>query len=355
MSSATSSDKSALAGRPARPELMISGVSRPASAIHRTALFYSTSLCCGAQRAHLHTLFSALSRVRSKRRAGSGSRSPRGSETAAIPSIHTIPHDTTPQQPQKRQHDTRSAHSFFPQHEIIIVRQAAAGSGLRRWPIGQRALAPNLRRGGFRQWAGFTMSHPPGPLPPSAKGGLTSTCFNSLACRLISPFGKRGRRPLGITVSRCTLHLGRFGSRLAWGTTPPSFFEGFSPPFLLFKFLFFCRAALHCISTMSCLPGRPAAKARAFIFSLPPRSFFTQALWAVFWPGFLFSFTWPLIIQRRRLRRRMDLQKTGDGEEDIYTGLAPHIRGCHHGREGCFQGTGTRMIIDGSTIPLFLL
>lgn len=85
------------------------GVTRPASAINRTALFYSTSLCCGAQRAHLHILFSAIS-------SGGSIQTtcrvwiPKGKRNRSHP-LNSHDTNTTPQQPRKRQHDTRSAHS----------------------------------------------------------------------------------------------------------------------------------------------------------------------------------------------------------------------------------------------------
>jgi hypothetical protein len=90
IASATSSDKSTVVGRPARPELTISASpDRPPPSTGRH--FFIRLLSVAEHREPIYTYYFRRSPagVRSKRRAGSGS--PRGSETAAILSIHTIP------------------------------------------------------------------------------------------------------------------------------------------------------------------------------------------------------------------------------------------------------------------------
>jgi hypothetical protein len=179
----TSSGKLTIVGRSARLGI---AVFRPVSAINRTTHFYSTSLCCGAQRAHLHTLFPAITGVRSKRPPGSGS--PRGSQGAAMTAIHTILHRNTPQQPQTTARHPQRAFTF-PQHKIIIVRQAAARFWTRPVLIGQAALVPTCdttvdsanRRG--------SRCPPPGPPPPRPSDVDVLQLFRG---RLISPFGKKG-------------------------------------------------------------------------------------------------------------------------------------------------------------------
>lgn len=111
--------------------------------------------------------------------------------------------------------------------------------------------------------------------------------------------------------------------------TPPSFFEGFSPP-VFSDSNFSSSAALHCTASRRCRvypAGRPPKPGPLF-FPSSAFLFHSSAVGRFFWAGFLFSFTWLLIIQRRRLRGRMDLQKTGDetGRGYLHGTGAAHTR-----------------------------
>jgi hypothetical protein len=112
-------------------------------------LFSSTCLRCRARRPRLHPIPSAF--------LGDSARSrPRTlrESTQQLASIH----DTT-RQPQQGPPGTRSTQFLLLQHKIIIVRQAAAGSG--SWTP---HWAPRLATPSFPPMAGLTM-RPPCALP----------------------------------------------------------------------------------------------------------------------------------------------------------------------------------------------
>jgi hypothetical protein len=176
------------------------------------------------------------------------------------------------------------------QHKIIIVRQAAARFWTPAVPIGQAALAPTCDT--TRRWSppmgGAHDVHPPGAPPPRLSDVDVLQLFRG---RLISPFGKKGgldHWEAPSPAARCT----RSGSELdSHGTRRRRFFEGFSPPFSLGQISLLCRAALHCIVAASrrCFVfTRPGAKARVFLLSPLPPSYFTQAPWAASGPASCF-------------------------------------------------------------------